>query len=67
MKVYHGDEDNRTLIGECRTQKEAFELIKKDVRERNRFNSCYYRMWNIQGGMKVDYGSHTHFYYIYWE
>lgn len=67
MKVYHGDSDSRTLIGECRTQKEAFELIKKDVHENRRFNAPYYRMWEITNGMKVDYGSHLHFYYIYWE
>ena len=64
MKVYHGNSEERTLIGTCKTTSEAFALIEKHVKERNKFNSPYYRNWYINGELVIDYGSYHYRYYV---
>lgn len=67
MKVYHGNSEERTLIGTCKGTSEAFALIKEHVKEINKFNSPYYRHWHKDGELIVDYGSYDYRYYVVFE
>ncbi|MFU2205271.1 hypothetical protein [Streptococcus pluranimalium] len=67
MKVYHGNSEERTLIGTCKTTSEAFALIEKHVKEINKFNSPYYRHWHKEAELIVDYGSYNYCYYVVFE
>lgn len=63
MKVYHGNDESRTLIGECQTREEAFDIVEKHVE----WTPHHYRFWNINGELVIDYGSYRNFYYIDFE
>lgn len=56
---------NAIFLGECETQDEAWNLVKKHLEANNLGYSYYYRC-NYYGNLiEIDYGSWTYFAYIY--
>ncbi|MEX5397196.1 hypothetical protein ABPH35_02195 [Streptococcus sp. ZJ93] len=67
MKVYWGTSSEKELLGECKTQKHAFDLIDNHVREKREIIAPYYRFWHEEGQLVIDYGSYRYFYYVVFE
>ncbi|MGT2800810.1 hypothetical protein [Streptococcus marmotae] len=67
MKVYWGTSEQRELLGECETQNQAFDVIDHHVRTKREISAPYYRFWNKDGQLVIDYGSYRNFYYVDFE
>ena len=52
------------FCGRAKTVDEAFEIIKKTLKENN-VPYFYTRMWQKEGTIFVDYGSHAYFFFIH--
>lgn len=53
------------VVGMVKTHKEAMKLISRVLKNR-KITPFYYRIWSEDNGKteKVDYGSHTEFFFI---
>ncbi|ASB97372.1 TPA: hypothetical protein SUY24_001964 [Streptococcus equi subsp. equi] len=52
------------VIGDYKTLKAAYDSIKVHVKDRDKFASPYYRIWQKGAVHFVDYGKHNAFYKI---
>lgn len=63
MKVYYGTYHDRKLVYETGNEGEAFAWVADDI-DKHQWKSYYQRFWKVDGVWHIDYGSHTHFYFI---
>lgn len=65
--LFYGTEDFMEFVDSFDSQKEMFERISK-ILKKEKFKSYYYRIWTValDDGeyQKIDYGSHTKFFFI---
>ncbi|HEO7896645.1 hypothetical protein V2H07_01165 [Streptococcus agalactiae] len=52
------------VVGDYKTLKAAYDSIKVHIKDRDKFASPYYRMWQKGNVFTVDYGKHNAFYKI---
>lgn len=64
IKVYFGNNDSKELIGEATKDKEAYSIIDDYLKNVIGWQDVYYRFWNEDGVLVIDFGSHSNFFYI---
>ena len=64
IKVYFGNNESKKYIGESNTESEAFRIIEDYVKNVIGWQKVYYRSWNKDGALVIDFGSHRNFFYV---
>lgn len=64
IKVYFGNNESKKYIGESNTESDAFRIIEDYVKKVVGWQEVYYRFWNKDGALVIDFGSHRNFFYI---
>lgn len=66
-KVYFGNNESKKYIGESNSESGAFRIIEDYVKNVIGCQKAYYRSWNKDGALVIDFGSHRNFFYINYE
>lgn len=64
IKVYFGNDESKKYIGESNTDSGAFRIIEDYVKNVIGWQKVYYRFWNEDGALVIDFGSHRNFFYV---
>lgn len=64
IKVYFGNDESKKYIGESNTDSGAFRIIYDYVKNVIGWHKVYYRSWNENGALVIDFGSHRNFFYV---
>lgn len=67
IKVYFGNKESKKYIGESNSESAAFRIIEDYVKNVIGWQKVYYRSWNKDGALVIDFGSHRNFFYINYE
>lgn len=67
IKVYFGNKESKKYICESNSESAAFRIIDDYVKNVIRCQKVYYRSWNKDGALVIDFGSHRNFFYINYE
>ena len=67
IKVYFGNNESKKYICESNSESAAFRIIKDYVKNVLGSQKVYYRSWNKDGALVIDFGSHRNFFYINYE
>lgn len=67
IKVYFGNSESKKYIGECNSGSAAFRIINDYVENVLGWQKVYYRYWNKDAALVIDFGSHRNFFYIKYE
>lgn len=64
IKVYFGNDESKKYIGESNTDSGAFRIIYDYVKNVIGWQKVYYRSWDEDGALVIDFGSHENFFYV---
>lgn len=64
IKVYFGNDKSKKYIGESNTDSGAFRIIYDYVKNVIGWQKVYYRSWDEDGALVIDFGSHENFFYV---
>jgi len=64
IKVYFGNNESKKYIGESNTDSGAFRIIYDYVKNVICWQKVYYRSWDEDGALVIDFGSHENFFYV---
>lgn len=64
IKVYFGNDESKKYIGESNTDSSAFRIIYDYVKNVIGWQKVYYRSWDEDGALVIDFGSHENFFYV---
>lgn len=64
IKVYFGNNESKKYIGESNTDSGAFRIIYDYVKNVIGWQEVYYRFWDEDGALVIDFGSHENFFYV---
>ena len=64
IKVYFGNNESKKYIGESNTDSGAFHIIYDYVKNVIGWQKVYYRFWDEDGALVIDFGSHENFFYV---
>ena len=67
IKVYFGNNESKKYICESNSESAAFRIIQDYVKNVLGSQKVYYRSWNKDGTLVIDFGSHRNFFYINYE
>lgn len=64
IKVYFGNDKSKKYIGESNTDSGAFRIIYDYVKNVIGWQKVYYRSWDEDGALVIDFGSYRNFFYV---